>query len=62
MQPDCIMPTPSAPSSTAWTLPAGMRATTATRALAALYRARGWGDAQDIGDGDVRLHKARPAA
>ncbi len=36
--------------------------TAANSRAAALYRARGWGDAQDIGDGDVRLHKARPAA
>ena len=36
--------------------------TAADSRAAALYRARGWSDAQDIGDGDVRLHKARPAA
>ena len=40
MQPDCIMSTAHTPSTTAWALPAGMRATKATRALAALYRAR----------------------
>lgn len=34
------MNTANTPSTTAWTLPAGMRATKATRALAALYRAR----------------------
>jgi len=34
------MPAPHTPHSLAWTLPPGMRATRATRALAALYRAR----------------------
>ena len=41
--------------------PSAWLETAASSRAAALYRARGWGAAQDIGDGDVRLHKARPA-
>ena len=34
--------------------------TAASSRAAALYRARGWGDEEPVGDRDVRLHKARP--